>query len=346
MVRHQSPSRTTSRDASRHSTSRHHGSTRSHPILASSPSKRGLTPSASISLSIDASISLSTSPSRIGIASPSSPPNASITSLFALRDAGIDLRPETLTSPAWNSSPGQPFLESWALVKAAGLGDSTEVGRLIEVCGQSPNASRKPGLTALGAAVRNGRSDAVQTLLALGADPELSSWEAEGAMTPLTIACKHGSRSCLQLLLNARADASQRCHARALSPLGWAIEGANVQLVQTLVSARAPLVGCTHDGVGPMALAKSLMQRAVAAQKTEDARTHADLGPTTQVIARLVQIFDLLRQAEAEAEAEAHSTAAEGASEMGADIPVAGTVLFFPDKQHPVTRASSQGVRG
>ena len=261
----------------------------------------------------------SSSPSRASIHSPSRASTASL-----------------LTSPSrlskahdWNDSPGTPFLEPWALVKAAGLGDSEEISRLIDVCRQSPNTSRQPGLTALGAAVRHGRTDAVRTLLARGADPERLSWETEGAMTPLTIACKHGSLPCLELLLSARADASRPCRARALSPLGWAIEGAQVQLVQALVSARAPLgVGCTRGGLGPKALASTLMQRAIAALETFDA--WADAKPATEkVIVRFEQIISLLQYAEAaEAEAAARKSASDAAAEMPAAA--AGTVLFFP----------------
>ena len=261
----------------------------------------------------------SSSPSRASIHSPSRASTASL-----------------LTSPSrlskahdWNDSPGTPFLEPWALVKAAGLGDSEEISRLIDVCRQSPNTSRQPGLTALGAAVRHGRTDAVRTLLARGADPERLSWETEGAMTPLTIACKHGSLPCLELLLSARADASRPCRARALSPLGWAIEGAQVQQVQALVSARAPLgVGCTRGGLGPKALASTLMQRAIAALETFDA--WADAKPATEkVIVRFEQIISLLQYAEAaEAEAAARKSASDAAAEMPAAA--AGTVLFFP----------------
>ena len=220
-------------------------------------------------------------------------------------------------------------MEPWALVKAAGLGDCEEISRLIGVCRQSPNASRQPGLTALGAALRHGRTDAVRTLLAHGADPERLSWEAEGAMTPLTIACKHGSLPCLELLLRARADASRPCRAHALSPLGWAIEGAHVQLVQALVTARAPLgAACTRGGVGPKALASSLMQSAIAALETFDA--WEDAKPATEkVVVRFEQIVQLLQYAEAaEAEAAARKSVRDAAAEMPAEA--AGTVLFFP----------------
>ena len=258
----------------------------------------------------------SSSPSRASIHAPSRASTASLLTSPSRLSKGHD----------WNDSPGTPFLQPWALVKAAGLGDSEEIRRLIGMCRQSPNTSRQPGLTALGAAVRRGRTDAVRTLLAHGADPERLSWETEGAMTPLTIACKHGSLPCLELLLSARADASRPCRARALSPLGWAIEGAHVQLVQALVSARAPLGAvCTRGGLGPKALASSLMQRAIAALETFDA--WEDAKPATEkVVVRFEQIISLLQYAEAEAAA--RKSASDAAAEMPAAA--AGTVLFFP----------------
>jgi len=259
----------------------------------------------------------------------SSPSRASIHSPSRASTALLLTSPSRLSKAHdWNDSPGVPSLQPWALVKAAGLGDSEEISRLIDVCRQSPNTSRQPGLTALGAAVRHGRTDAVRTLLAHGADPERLSWETEGAMTPLTIASKHGSLPCLELLLGARADASRPCRTHALSPLGWAIEGAHVQLVQALVSARAPLgVGCTRGGLGPKALASSLMQRAIAALETFDAWEDAKPA-TAQTIVRFEQIISLLQYAEAEAEAAARKGASDAAAEM--PVAAAGTILFFP----------------
>ena len=259
----------------------------------------------------------------------SSPTRASIHSPSRASTVSLLTSPSFSKAHDWNDRPGTPLLEPWALVKAAGLGDCEEISRLIGVCRQSPNATRQPGLTALGAALRHGRTDAVRTLLAHGADPERLSWEAEGAMTPLTLACKHGSLPCLELLLRARADASRPCRARALSPLGWAIEGAHVQLVQALVTARAPLgAACTRGGVGPKALASSLMQSAIAALETFDA--WEDAKPATEkVIVRFQQIVQLLQYAEAaEAEAAARKSARDAAAEMPAEA--AGTVLFFP----------------
>ena len=238
----------------------------------------------------------------------------------------------------WNDFTfGHALKEPHALVKACITGDVLEVVRLCDQCRLDPNTSRDPGVTPLGAAVRHSRPKVVDALLARGADPELQSWEREldGALTPLAIACKYGAIECLDVLLAAGADPTRRCRARARSPLGWAIEQANVGAVRRLVAAGAPLhVGCARGGVDPKGLVCNLMQQmggggGGSAKEASQLIEQRDDRAKEAALARLVEIFDLLQQAEKEA-AERAAAAGAAPAERGGAGGASGTVLFFP----------------
>ncbi|KAJ1323498.1 serine/threonine-protein phosphatase 6 regulatory ankyrin repeat subunit A [Microdochium nivale] len=116
--------------------------------------------------------------------------------------------------------------------------DADCAGLLVDVCGRND-------WTALHFAASKGRVDAVQLLLAGGADIDART---NCDYTPMYLACKKGHLATVQILLDAGADVSL-VDRRLTSPLGIAMKRQQQEVVQLLLEIAAARGGEGEAGL-------------------------------------------------------------------------------------------------
>jgi ankyrin repeat protein len=118
-----------------------------------------------------------------------------------------------------------------ALLWAAYWNDDQAVEALL-AAGANVNASNREGFTALSQACTNGNAGMVETLLKAGADP--NSFQAEG-QTALMTAARAGSAEVVKALLEHGAEVNSKESWRGQTALMWAAAENHPAVVQMLV---------------------------------------------------------------------------------------------------------------
>lgn len=232
--------------------------------------------------------------------------------------------------------PAEAADQRSALIAAATAAD---LGSLRALIGAGAQVNRLcAGLTALLAATRDsysGRIDAVMTLLANGADPNLAD---DGGNTPLHLAALTRDAGVAQSLLDAGAqlDAINR---EDMTPLGLACEAANWVVVEFLVKhgARSDVEGATPallfaaavDGDDPRGVKLLLKAKARVNARGPQGRSALMVA----ALADNAEIADALLAAGAEVEARddaGHSALLE-AARAGANRVLQRLVFHKPD---------------
>ena len=127
-----------------------------------------------------------------------------------------------------------------ALARAAAAEDGERV-RALARAGAALDAPDASGFTALDWAARNGRVEAIQALVAAGADPDARDSGPNG-WTPLLHAIHKGQAGAARTLLAAGADPNARALNGGVALMAAAIRG-DPELVDLLLAAGAdPLV--------------------------------------------------------------------------------------------------------
>ena len=93
-------------------------------------------------------------------------------------------------------------------------------------------------------AAAGGCVDALQALLALGADAAVST---TGALAPLHVACREGHVEAVRLLLAAAPRAAAMADSASWLPLHWAGYGRSTDVMRLLLAAGASGLGETTD---------------------------------------------------------------------------------------------------
>lgn len=120
---------------------------------------------------------------------------------------------------------------------AAERGDTQQVVKLLKK-GVDPNYQNgASGVTPLGVACERGHAPVVRALLLAGASPEISTREG---YRPIHIASQFGRRDCIALLVNpGNADVNARCPLQDTFPLLLAANFNHTECVQLLLDAKA-----------------------------------------------------------------------------------------------------------
>jgi hypothetical protein len=128
-----------------------------------------------------------------------------------------------------------------ALPRAAATEDGERRVRALARAGAALDAPDASGFTALDWAARNGRVEAIQALVAAGADPDARDSGPNG-WTPLLLAIHKGQVGAARALLAAGADPNARALNGGIALMAAAIRG-DPALVDLLLAAGAdPLV--------------------------------------------------------------------------------------------------------
>eukprot|EP00744_Colponema_vietnamica_P016963 GILI01023816.1.p1 GENE.GILI01023816.1~~GILI01023816.1.p1 ORF type:complete len:442 (+),score=155.43 GILI01023816.1:55-1380(+) len=132
---------------------------------------------------------------------------------------------------------------STVLHEAAGNGDVPMIEALTSL-GATVEQSSQYG-TPLQWAVTNGRTDAVKTLLRLGASPNGSNAPNCQFPPPLVLCCSHGATELVRMLVEFGADVNAQ-DQQGWTPLQCAAESGHLDLVKLLVQKGADPNVVTH----------------------------------------------------------------------------------------------------
>ncbi len=135
----------------------------------------------------------------------------------------------------------------------AANGDLTNVKKLVEQHGVSPNAQAAGDYSALYSASAYGHVDVVGYLVEQeGVDLNVLTDEFA---TPLWIACSDGNVAVVQLLLDKGADC-ESSDEEDWTPLHVACKKGHLEIVELLLAKGADVTATTDDGDTPLALAR------------------------------------------------------------------------------------------
>jgi len=139
-----------------------------------------------------------------------------------------------------------------ATLHSAAVFAPDEIPRLVEA-GVSVGSVDQDGCTPLWMAARFDKPDSVKELLRLGADPDSGGPRGEA---PLLVATFLGSQSadtlCVRELIAAKADLNVFSEANHESPLHYAVQSGNREVVQLLLAAGANANATSSHGDTPL----------------------------------------------------------------------------------------------
>lgn len=159
--------------------------------------------------------------------------------------------------PFWRQEPSSP------LYAAAADGDLPLLRELLSA-GVSPNLAAGPGWTPLMSAARAGQVDAIELLVARGAEVERR--DARNGWTPLFHAIHKNQPAAVRALIAAGADVNARARSRA-TPLIMAAAEGEAEVVEMLLAA----------GADPHARGSGAMNALLAAEVGGDPRVESAL---------------------------------------------------------------------
>jgi ankyrin repeat protein len=123
---------------------------------------------------------------------------------------------------------------------------------LLVKAGANVNVTRPSSGTALLFAVDNSKDEAAVALIASGADPNIAG---PAGQTPLMLATRH-SADMVRKLLAAKADVNAR-DEQSLTPLYYAIDTDNEEILNAIIAAGADVNLPLSNGDTPLAYARS-----------------------------------------------------------------------------------------
>ena len=156
---------------------------------------------------------------------------------------------------------------------ALAAGNARVVDRLVQA-GADPNGATPDGETVLMTAARAGRTEAVRSLVAHGAD--VNAWESTRHQTALMWAAAEGHADVVRVLIEAGANIRAVSHGPSspkeitdgetisgrvaprvdvFTPLQFAVQAGQIEAVRALLEAGADLTDETPQGMGLLTLA-------------------------------------------------------------------------------------------
>lgn len=144
----------------------------------------------------------------------------------------------------------RPAVPTLDVFEAAALGDTARLEELLDAEPALVDAWSADGFTPLHLAAFFGNDDAVDVLLARGADVEAVSRNALG-VRPLNSAAAAGERRICERLLTHGADVETASHG-GFTPLHAAAQNGDVELVRLLLDHGADAAATTDDGQTPL----------------------------------------------------------------------------------------------
>ncbi|MEZ0262875.1 MAG: ankyrin repeat domain-containing protein [Alphaproteobacteria bacterium] len=176
-----------------------------------------------------------------------------------------------------------------SMLRAIAEEDTASIRALIE-SGENINMRVGLGFTALQKAVYIGKLESAQTLLDLGADPDLAGGPAQ--VTALHNAAKKSNVDMTNLLLRYRADVKIKDDDGA-TPLHAAAAAGAVEVAKLLVQAGADIVARNNLGETPRDVAAKEAANAKAAEYLQQTEIAHGLNPELETLRRATVAQDM-----------------------------------------------------